>query len=222
MTAPTDWFPLWLSLRVAGLATLIAVLFGVALAYLLARHHFPGRAVVEAMTSLPLALPPTVLGYYLLVVVGREGVLGAWLENSLGITLVFTWEGAVLAAAIPSLPLVVRPARAALEDVDREMLEAARIDGAGPLQELVRILLPLARRGIIAGVALGFVRALGDFGTTLMVAGNIPGRTQTMPIALFDAVQAGRWELAGVLALLLSVVSVVVLVVVARLGERAL
>jgi molybdate transport system permease protein len=116
----------------------------------------------------------------------------------------------------------VRPARAALEDVDREMLEAARIDGAGPLQELVRILLPLARRGIVAGVALGFVRALGDFGTTLMVAGNIPGRTQTMPIALFDAVQAGRWELAGVLALLLSLVSVVVLVVVARLGERAL
>lgn len=222
MTAPTDWFPLWLSLRVAGLATLIAVVFGVAIAYLLARHHFPGRAAVEAITSLPLTLPPTVLGYYLLVVVGREGVLGAWLENSLGITLVFTWEGAVLAAVIPSLPLVVRPARAAFEDVDREMVEAARIDGAGPMQELVRILLPLARRGIIAGVALAFARSLGDFGTTLMVAGNIPGRTQTMPIALFDAVQAGQWELAGTLALLLSAVSVAVLVVVARLGERAL
>lgn len=215
-----DLAPLWISLRVASSATVLAGLVGVAVAYLLATVRFPGRGLVEALTSLPITLPPTVLGYYLLVVLSRNRPLGMWVEATFGTPLVFTWQGAVVAAALPSLPLVVRTARAAFEDVDPQVLEAARLDGAGGLQQFLRILLPLGRRGVLAGVALAFARALGDFGTTLMVAGNIPGRTQTLPIALYDAVQAGRWDAATGLALLLSAVAVVVLAAVGRLGER--
>jgi molybdate transport system permease protein len=183
--------------------------------------RFRGRGALEALTSLPLTLPPTVLGYYLLVALGRGSALGQWIEAVTGSPLVFTWQGAVIAAAVPSFPFVVRTARAAFEDVDAVLLEAARIDGSGRLQQFFLILLPLARRGITAGLALAFARALGDFGTTLMVAGNIPGRTQTMPIAIYDAVQAGRWETATTLVLILTIVSVSVLVVIGRLGERA-
>lgn len=215
-----DLAPLWISLRVASSATALAGLVGVSVAYLLATVRFPGRGLVEALTSLPITLPPTVLGYYLLVVLSRNRPLGMWVEATFGTPLVFTWQGAVVAAALPSLPLVVRTARAAFEDVDPQVLEAARLDGAGGLQQFLRILLPLGRRGVLAGVALAFARALGDFGSTLMVAGNIPGRTQTLPIALYDAVQAGRWDAATGLALLLSAVAVVVLAAVGRLGER--
>ncbi len=215
-----DLAPLWISLRVASSATVLAGLVGVAVAYLLATVRFPGRGLVEALTSLPITLPPTVLGYYLLVGLSRNRPLGMWVEATFGTPLVFTWQGAVVAAALPSLPLVVRTARGAFEDVDGQVLEAARLDGAGGLQQFLRILLPLGRRGVLAGIALAFARALGDFGTTLMVAGNIPGRTQTLPIALYDAVQAGRWDAATGLALLLSAVAVVVLAAVGRLGER--
>lgn len=206
----------------ATVATLLAGGMGVALAYALAMGRFPGRRLVEAIASLPLTLPPTVLGYYLLVALGRGSTLGAWIEAATGAPLVFTWQGAVVAATVPSLPLVVRPARAAFEEVDPAVLEAARIDGGSRLQQALFILLPLGRRGITAGLALAFARALGDFGTTLMVAGNIPGKTQTMPIAIYDAVQAGRWDAATALALVLSLVSVGLLVAIGRLGERVL
>lgn len=192
------------------------------MAWLLATSRFRGRGIVEALTSLPLTLPPTVLGYYLLVLLGRGSRFGMWVEATFGVSLVFTWQGAVVAAAVPSLPLVVRTVRAAFADVPTEILEAARMDGAGRIQQFVHVLVPLAQRGIVAGVSLGFARALGDFGTTLMVAGNIPGRTQTMPIALYDAVQAGRWEMAATLAVLLAVVAVGVLIAVGRLGERVI
>lgn len=206
----------------ATVATLVAGGVGVALAYALAMGRFPGRRLVEAIASLPLTLPPTVLGYYLLVALGRSSPLGAWIEAATGSPLVFTWQGAVVAATVPSLPLVVRPARAAFEEVDPAVLEAARLDGGTRLQQILFILLPLGRRGITAGLALAFARALGDFGTTLMVAGNIPGRTQTMPIAIYDAVQAGHWDVATALAIVLSLVSVGLLVVIGRLGERPL
>ncbi|MCL6498756.1 MAG: molybdate ABC transporter permease subunit [Firmicutes bacterium] len=217
-----DPAPLWISVKVASLATVVAGVAGVGLAYVLAAGRFPGRGVVEALTSLPLTLPPTVLGYYLLVLLGRRSPVGVWVEATFGVPLVFTWQGAVVAAAVPSLPLVVRTVRAAFAEVPAEVLEAARMDGAGWLHQLAYVLLPLSRRGIVAGVSLGFARALGDFGTTLMVAGNIPGRTQTLPIALYDAVQAGRWETAGLLAVLLGAVAVGVLVAVSRLGELVL
>ncbi len=216
-----DWFPLWLSLRVATVATLVATVIGVLLAYVLAEGRFGGRGFIESLTSLPLLLPPTVLGYYLLVSLGRQSVLGQFVERVTGVPLVFTWQGAVIAAIVPSFPYVVRTARAAFEEVEASVREAARIDGASRLQQLVFVLLPLAKRGIGAGVALTFARALGEFGATLMVAGNIPGRTQTMPIAIYDAVQAGRMDVAGGLVVILSLVAIAILVLVGRLGAAA-
>ncbi|MGH2372806.1 MAG: molybdate ABC transporter permease subunit [Candidatus Methylomirabilaceae bacterium] len=216
-----DWSPLWLSLRVASLATLLAAIAGVALGYLLAEGRFRGRGTLESIITLPLILPPTVLGYYLLVTLGRQSLIGQTFERVTGAPLVFSWQGAVVAALIPALPYVVRTARAAFEDIDAGVREAARIDGASRVQQFTRISVPLARRGITAGVALAFARALGEFGATLMVAGNIPGRTQTMPIAIYDAVQAGRSDVASLLVLVLSVVAVVVLLAVSRLGGTA-
>ncbi len=216
-----DWSPLWLSLRVATVAALAATCIGVVLAYLLAESRFPGRGFLESVTSLPLLLPPTVLGYYLLVSLGRQSLVGQFIERVTGVPLVFTWQGAVIAAIVPSFPYVVRTARAAFEEVETSVREAARIDGASRLQQLVFVLLPLAKRGIAAGVALTFARALGEFGATLMVAGNIPGRTQTMPIAIYDAVQAGRMDVAGQLVVILSLVAVAILIVVGRLGASA-
>jgi molybdate transport system permease protein len=213
-----DWAPLWLSLRVATLATLFAAVGGVVLAYLLAEGKFPGRGALESIVTLPLILPPTVLGYYLLVTLGRQSLLGQTFERLTGVPLVFTWQGAVVAAFIPALPYVVRTARAAFEEIDLAIREASRIDGASRLQQFLRISIPLARRGITAGIALAFARALGEFGATLMVAGNIPGRTQTMPIAIYDAVQAGRWDVATLLVLVLSLVAIVILLIVGRLG----
>jgi molybdate transport system permease protein len=213
-----SWSPFWLSMQVSVLATVIAALAGIFLAYWLAESHAPGRGVLESLTALPLLLPPTVLGYYLLVSVGRATVLGSWFERVTGSPLVFTWRGAVAAAAVACFPYVVRTARAAFEDIDLSVREAARIDGASRAYLLVFLFLPLARRGILAGIALAFARALGEFGATLMVAGNIPGRTQTMPLAIYDAVQAGRLDAANALVLVLTAVAVVVLWLAGRLG----
>jgi molybdate transport system permease protein len=203
------------------MATLIAAVLGIGLAYLLAEGRFTGRGVLESATALPLLLPPTVLGYYLLVLLGRRSAFGELFERVTGAPLVFTWQGAVVAAAVASFPYVVRTSRAAFEEVGADVREAARIDGASRVQLLIYLLLPLGRRGIVAGVALAFARALGEFGATLMVAGNIPGRTQTMPIAIYDAVQAGRWDVAGLLVAVLTVVAILALVLVERLGASA-
>ncbi|HEY3247443.1 MAG TPA: molybdate ABC transporter permease subunit [bacterium] len=216
-----DWFPLWLSLRVAGLATILAAVIGTAVAYALAEGRWRGRNVVESIATLPLILPPTVLGFYLLVTLGRQSAIGVFIERATGISLVFTWQGAVVAAVVPAIPYVIRTARAAFEEVDISVREAARIDGASRFQQFLMVLLPLGRRGIAAGVALAFARALGEFGATLMVAGNIPGRTQTMPIAIYDAVQAGSYDLARILVAILTVTALAVLLLVGRLGSHA-
>lgn len=215
-----DLSPLWLSLRVASLATLLATVLGTLLGFLLAEGRWRGRSLVESLVTLPLILPPTVLGFYLLVTLGRQSPVGAWIERVTGVPLVFTWQAAVVAATVPALPYVVRTARAAFEAVDPSIREAASIDGARALPRLLLILLPLARRGITAGVTLAFARALGEFGATLMVAGNIPGSTRTMPIAIYDAVQAGSYDLAGVLVAILTAVAVVVLLLAGRLGAQ--
>lgn len=215
-----DLSPLWLSLRVASLATLLATVLGTLLGFLLAEGRWRGRSLVESVVTLPLILPPTVLGFYLLVTLGRQSPVGAWIERVTGVPLVFTWQAAVVAATVPALPYVVRTARAAFEAVDPSIREAASIDGARALPRLLLILLPLARRGITAGVTLAFARALGEFGATLMVAGNIPGSTRTMPIAIYDAVQAGSYDLAGVLVAILTAVAVVVLLLAGRLGAQ--
>ena len=217
-----DWFPLLLSLRVATIATAITTVFGVAGAYALARFEFPGRGLVEAVASLPIVLPPTVLGYYLLVSIGRNSPIGRGYEALFGRQLVFTWQAAVLAAAVASLPYCLRTATAAIAAIDAGYEEAARVAGLHGTRLAFIVTLPMAGRGIIAGISLAFARALGDFGTTIMVAGNIPGRTQTMPIAVFDRVQAFDYATAGVLAGVLSTVAIIVLLGVRRLERTAL
>jgi len=196
-----DMFPVWLSLRVALLATLITVAAGVPLAWLLARRHFPGRDVISAAVLSPLVLPPTVLGYYLLMLVGARGALGRVLERW-NIELAFTWKGAVLAAAVGSFPLLIRTAQAGFESVDRRLEQAAATLGHSELSIFWTISAPLAWRAILAGTVLAFCRAFGDFGITLMVAGNIPGRTQTLPLAIYDHVQANQLDQANMLSLL--------------------
>ena len=214
-----DWSPLWLSLKVAGWATLFSVLLGLPLAYPLARKQFPGRVFFTGMTLLPLVLPPTVLGYALLVGLGRRGLVGAWLAQH-GHPLVFTWQGAVVAACVASLPLFITQARVALATVDSDIVGAALTDGAGFWQVLWHILLPLARPGLVAGVTLAFARALGDFGATLMVAGDTPGRTQTMPLAIYDALLTGDSKTALIFGLISAALCLTVCVLAVRLAER--
>jgi molybdate transport system permease protein len=216
-----DWFPLWLSLRVAATATVLAGTSGVALAYLLAKGRFRGRSLLEAIVTLPIVLPPTVLGYYLLTTLGVNSPIGQAWESLTGRPLVFTTTAAVIAASISALPFVVRTARAALEDVDPRLEAAARVAGHAEWRVAALVTLPVARRGIGAGIGLGFARALGDFGATVMVAGNIPGRTQTLPIAVYDAVQAGDASTARTGSFLLAVVAIVVLLAVTQLSNPA-
>jgi molybdate transport system permease protein len=212
------WIALALSLKVALWATAIDLVLGVAVGYALARTRFPGREIVDSVLLLPMVLPPTVLGYYLLVLVGRRGWIGAWLESSFGIHLIFTWQGAVIAAAIVAFPFVCKSARAAFETVDAQYEEAASVLGLGAAAVFFRVTLPLAWRGILAGVLLAFARALGEFGATLMVAGSIPGQTQTLSIAVYEAVQAGQDDLANLLVLLTSTSCIVVLLLAGRLA----
>lgn len=203
--------PLLLTLKVASAATLMALVAGVVAARLIARYRFPGREVIDALCTLPMVMPPTVLGYYLIVVIGRRGWLGAWLWERLGITLMFTWEGAALAAAVVAFPLVFKGARAAFEGVDRQLEGAARTLGVSESGIFLRVTLPLAWRGVLAGTMLAFARATGEFGATLMVAGNIPGRTQTLSLAVYDAVQRGDDRFAAYLVAVTSVVCVAIL-----------
>ena len=213
------WMPLLLSLKVSLWATAINALLGIAAAYLLSRWRSPFAHVVDSLLTLPLVLPPTVLGYYLLVLLGRRGVFGSWLSQ-LGIELVFTWQGAVIAASVVSFPLVLRSARAALEGVNPLLENAARVLGLSEVALFFRVSLPLASRGIMAGILLAFARALGEFGATLMIAGNLPGRTQTLSVAIYEAVQAGDDDSALVMVLLTSLTCIVVLMVAGRLAPR--
>lgn len=212
------WTALLLSLKVAGWATAINLVLGIAVGYALARLRFPGRDVLDTLLTLPMVMPPTVLGYYLLVLMGRRSWLGAWLFDNFGINMIFTWQGAVIAAAIVAFPLVFKPARAAFEAVDGQLEQAARVLGIAEIGIFFRVTLPLAWRGILAGVLLAFARALGEFGATLMVAGSIPGKTQTLSIAVYEAVQAGQDDVANTLVLITSAVCVVVLLVAGRLA----
>ena len=216
----TDWFPLWLSLRVSAIATVLAVVFGVALAYLLAKWQSRWTSVVEAVFTLPIVLPPTVLGYYLLTLLGTRSALGRTWESLFGAPLVFTQSGAVVAATVSALPFVIRAARAAISNVDPRVEQAARVVGMSEWKVARVVTLPLAARGIGAGVALGFARALGDFGATVMVAGNIPGQTQTLPVAVYDAVQAGDEATARTGSLVLGGIAVVVLIFVTQVIAR--
>ena len=211
------WTALALTLKVAGWATAINLVLGVGVGYALSRWRFPGRDVLDAVLTLPMVMPPTVLGYYLLVVIGSQGVVGAWLLQNFGIRLIFTWQAAVIAATIVAFPLVFKAARAAFENVDPQCEDAARTLGLGEWGLFLRVSLPLAWRGILAGLLLAFARALGEFGATLMVAGSIAGQTQTLSIAVYEAVQAGQDDTANFLVMVTSLVCMAVLLSAGRL-----
>lgn len=215
-----DWFPLWLSLEVAAAATLISLILGLALAWLLANREFFGKDALDALTTLPLALPPTVLGYYLLVVIGRESWVGVAWERLTGSPLVFTWRAAVLASTLHAIPLLVKSARAALENIDRAYERAARSLGASEWRLFWRVSLPLAGRPVAAAATLAFARSLGDFGATLMVAGDIPGRTQTAAIAIYDAVESGNTLVARAMVIVISIVTAAIVYLANRLEQR--
>lgn len=216
-----SWAPVILSLQVASAATVLAGLLGTLMGALLARYRFPGRELVDVLITAPMVLPPTVLGYYALVSLGRASPLGRAYEALTGNSIVFSRTGAVIAATIAALPFVLKAARVALEEIDPRLLAAAATLGAGPVRIFLRVQLPLARAGIAAGFALGFARSLGEFGITLMVAGNLPGETQTGALAIYDAVQAGRDRDALGLVAVMTVLAIAILYVVNRLTQRS-
>jgi len=215
-----DWFPFWMTLRVATIATAVATVLGIAIAYLLAKTKFRGRALVEAIVTLPIVIPPTVMGYFLLTALGVNSAFGRAWEKLTGSAIVFTPTAAVIAATIAALPFVVRASRAAIEEVDDRAEAAMRVAGHPEWKVALLVTFPLARRGILAGVALAGARALGEFGATVMIAGNIPGRTQTLPIAVFDAVQAGDIGQARSGSLLLVGIAIASLVAMTMLSRR--
>jgi len=215
-----DWFPVLLSLRVAFFSMLLVLVTGVPLAWVLARSNIPGRDLLSSLVTLPMILPPTVLGYYLLLLLGRQSLLGNFLQEHFGISLVFTWQAAVLAAAVASMPLMTRTVQASLEAVDIELEDVARTLGRSEIAIFFTVTIPLTWKGIIAGLVLAFARSMGEFGATLMVAGNIPGKTQTLSIAIYDAVQQGETGLANLLVLLISGITVVVLLLLSKLTKR--
>ena len=202
------------------MATVLAAFVGVAVAALLANVRFPGRDLVEVLFTAPLVMPPTVLGYYVLVLLGRRSILGHAFEAITGTSIVFTVVGAVIAAVIGALPLVVKSSRTALEEIDPTLIFAARTLGATPVRAFLTIQLPLAARGIIAALMLAFARSLGDFGVTLMVAGNIPGRTQTASLAIYDAIEAHRESDAATMIIVLTAVCLGLLYAVGKLTPR--
>ncbi|MCT6881248.1 MAG: molybdate ABC transporter permease subunit [Snodgrassella alvi] len=198
-------------------ATVFNLILGVGIGYLFARKAVWGRELLDTLLTLPMVMPPTVLGYYLLVLLGKNGFIGQFLQQYLNINLIFTWQGAVVAATVVSFPLVFKPARAAFDSLDPQLEQAGRVLGISNVGVFLRITLPLAWRGILAGVLLAFARSMGEFGATLMVAGSIPGQTQTLSIAVYEAVQAGDDQLANTLVLIISVVCILILLLTSRL-----
>ncbi|MDJ0607843.1 MAG: molybdate ABC transporter permease subunit [Kiloniellales bacterium] len=215
-----------LSLRVAVLSASASLPFGLLVAWLLARREFYGKGLLNGLVHLPLVLPPVVVGYLLLVLLGRNGPLGAWLYETFGITLAFTWEGAALAAAVMAFPLMVRAMRLSLEAVDRRLEAAARTLGAGPVEVFTTVTLPLMAPGILAGVILAFARSLGEFGATITFVSNIPGETRTLPIALFSVIQSPGGEAPAlrlaVIAVILALASLAASEALARRLQRRL
>lgn len=208
-----NWEAVRLSLQVTLVATTVLFVFGLTIALVLARFEFRGKIVVETIINLPLVLPPSVVGYYLLLALGRNSPLVEWFH----LQILFTWPAAAIASAVVGLPLMVQASRAAIAGIDPVIENAARTLGSGELELLRRVTLPLARRGVLAGLILGGARALGEFGATLMIAGNIPGKTQTLPLAIYDAVQSRRYELANRMVLMMTVMAFLGLWLVRRL-----
>jgi len=215
-------FSLRLSLQVATVATLFVVIVGLSAAYLLARKNFPGKELLDMALTLPLVLPPTVIGYYLIVLFGRNGLLGAYLYAWTGWSVMFTWYAAVLASFVVALPLMVKTARAAIESVDENLINASYTLGHSEWWTAFKVILPLAGKGIIAGAILSFARAMGEFGATLMLAGNLPGKTNTMPLAIYSAAASGDRSEANTMVLLFTLISGLFLYMANRLTKRGI
>lgn len=213
------WDALKLSLLIACVSTVMVGAIGLALAFLLAKRNFRGKELLDAILTMPLVLPPTVTGYYLIVLLGRRGILGEFIYDWTGWTFAFTWQGAVIAAIVVALPLMIKASRAGIESVNPNYEIASYTLGKSELETFFRVILPLAKRGILAGIVLSFARALGEFGATLMIAGNIPGKTQTMPLAIYEAVAAGEERQAQILALVLTTVSIAAIYVTNKISR---
>lgn len=217
---PQALFSITLSLKVATTATLAVTLTGIPLAYLLARKEFPGKHLLDALVTLPLIFPPTVTGYLLLLLLGRRGPVGNLLYRLGGISILFTWYAAVVASGVAALPLMVKSAKAAMEAVDPRLIMASYTLGKGERATFFRVILPLARGGIVAGIVVAFARAMGEFGATLMLAGNIPFKTNTIPLEIYSAVSSARFYRANLLVVVTTLISLGVIYTVNRLGHR--
>jgi molybdate transport system permease protein len=210
------WFPLYLTFWIALVSSFLVLCSGVIIAYIFARRDFRGKKLAEVLITLPLVLPPTVIGYLLILLMGKNGFIGHMIYNVLGTGIMFTWQAAVIAAYTVSLPLMVRTTQAAIEAVDKELEYAAYILGRSEIETALVITLPLAKRGILAGLVLSFARSIGEFGATLMLAGNIQGKTNTMSISIYNAFQSGNDELAKVLVLILILMSLLAITITGR------
>jgi molybdate transport system permease protein len=214
-----DYSPLILSLWVSVIATSIIAVFGILIAYVLARKRFFGRTMLDAFTTLPMILPPTVTGYYLIILLGKNGIIGNYIYKLTGWSVMFTWQAAVVAATVVAIPIMIKSAKAAIESVDIEYEKAAFTLGKSEIETFFLVTLPLAKKGLIAGLVLSFARALGEFGATIMIAGNIPGKTSTMPLAIYRAFQSGEDQLATTLVIILTVISIAVIYITTRISR---
>jgi molybdate transport system permease protein len=212
--------PLLLTLKIAAISTVFVTLLGVLIAYVLAKKEFTGKWLADVLVTLPLVLPPTVTGYILVILLGKNGIPGSIFIKITGSGILFTWQAAAIAAFVVSLPMMIKTATSAIGAVDRNVEEAAYVLGRSKFETALFITLPLAKKGIIAGCILSFARAVGEFGATLMVAGNIPGKTSTMPLSIYGAYQTGNNELANMLVIVLVIISFITIATTSKLGER--
>jgi molybdate transport system permease protein len=218
---PADYSAMYLSLKVAITATLLSLPFGFAVAYLMTFRRFRGRVILDVAVNLPLTLPPVVIGFLLLILLGQQGLIGRMVLQPLGIKLIFTWKAAVIATSVVGFPLMVRSIRTAMEAIDGRLVQVSRLLGAGMLDRIVTVILPLSVRGVIAGSVLMFARGLGEFGATVIVAGNIPGVTQTIPLAIYEYASSPKGDVMALSLCAVSIaISVVVLVFHEWLGRR--
>jgi molybdate transport system permease protein len=218
---PADYSAMYLSLKVAITATLLSLPFGFAVAYLMTFRRFRGRVILDVAVNLPLTLPPVVIGFLLLILLGQQGLIGRMVLQPLGIKLIFTWKAAVIATSVVGFPLMVRSIRTAMEAIDGRLVQVSRLLGAGMLDRIITVILPLSVRGVIAGSVLMFARGLGEFGATVIVAGNIPGVTQTIPLAIYEYASSPKGDVMALSLCAVSVsISVVVLVFHEWLGRR--
>lgn len=213
-------FSMRLSLQVAAVATIFVIIVGIAVAYFLARKNFRGKELLDILFTLPLVLPPTVVGYYLIIAFGRNGFIGQYVYDLTGWSIMFTWYAAVLASFVVALPLMIKTTRAAIESVDKNLINASYTLGHPEFETAVRVILPLAGKGILAGAVLSFARALGEFGATLMLAGNLPGKTDTMPLAIYSLAGSGDWEKAAGMVLLLTLMAALFLYLANRFSRK--